>query len=292
MKLLDAGYYAAKIARILGKSRSTVYFHLRRLETAGLIESSKQPRFSKGKIETERKPCVKFYRLTGLCSSFLDGFEKRGGRERVVRLHNLVVKYPILREPRIRVDWRRVELAHWTQQLGRVEGLTVRKNQGSIEIFARVVSGRDPYQLLFVAKEEADRVAVLLEQRFDMLLGRGQLSRRPHFGVYDAVAAQYGERFELSDDVAKIDESEGYGEIDWYSPEAAKDYLLMPANVDRLAEDVREIKSGYALFAEGMVEHMKLIRMLQRVVEGLQKAMPQRARGQRGRPKQRGGKTQ
>jgi hypothetical protein len=227
-----------------------------------------------------------------LCSSFLDGFEKRDGRERVVRLHNLVVKYPILREPRIRVDWRRVELAHWTQQLGRVEGLTVRKNQGSIEIFARVVSGRDPYQLLFVAKEEADRVAVLLEERFDMLLGRGQLSRRPHFGVYDAVAAQYGERFELSDDVAKIDESEGYGEIDWYSPEAAKDYLLMPANVDRLAEDVREIKSGYALFAEGMVEHMKLIRMLQRVVEGLQKAMPQRPRSQRGHPNRRGGKAE
>jgi hypothetical protein len=222
-----------------------------------------------------------------LFSSFLDWLERHSGRERVVRLHNLVVKYPILREPQVRVDWRRVALQNWTQQLGRVEGLTVRKNPESVEIFARVVSGRDPYQLLFVAKEEADRVAVLLEERFDMLLGRGQLSRRPHFGVYDSVAAHYGERFELSDDVAKIDESEAYGEIDWYSPEAAKDYLLMPANVDRLARDVQEMKTGYALFAEGMVEHMKLIQMLQRVVAGLQKTV-----SKRGRPKRRGGRAQ
>lgn len=61
---------------------------------------------------------------------------------------------------------------------------------------------------------------------------------------------------------AKIDESEGFGEIDWLSPEAAKDYLTMPSLIRKLEQDVSEIKEGMRLFSEGMMHHMKLTQEL------------------------------
>lgn len=264
LKLLDAGYYPAKIAELLGKSRSTISYHLKKMERAGLIEPLESiEKLKDGLYRAKIKGIIKLYRLTQACSSFLARIEARVFRGRVIRLHNAYFKYPILVQPRIRIDWRRVEMTNWTQLLGRELGLVVRKNPRSLEIIARVVEGRDPYKLLFLAKSEADNLASHLEQKFSMVLGRGDLSRKPHFGVYDSVAAKVGRVFELTVDVAKIDESEGIGEIDWFSPEDAKEYLLMPGMLRRMSADVEEIKSGQRLFNEGMLEHMKLIKGVQ-----------------------------
>ena len=49
-----------------------------------------------------------------------------------MRLHNVVVKYPILKQPGIEIDWRKVELQNWSQPIGREAGLTVRRNSDSL----------------------------------------------------------------------------------------------------------------------------------------------------------------
>lgn len=253
LKQIAAGNYPAKVARILGLSRSHVHYYLKRMEKAGLI-----------KREGPRWPV--FYTVTPQCSKFLDGIERGLVPGPVVRLHNCVFRYPILVQPSVDLDWRRVQLTNWSQFLGREGGLTVRKNTGSLEVFCDVMEGRDPNELLILAKEEADRVAKALEARLGMRLGEGKPSRKAHFGIYDPVAALVSKHWELSDDVGKIDESEGHGELDWFSSEAAKDYLLMPGYVRKLLEIQRT-------FAVAMEQHMALIQELREVAKTLKAAI-------------------
>jgi DNA-binding MarR family transcriptional regulator len=245
LKLVKDGYYPAKIAKIVGKSRQTVHYHIKKLEKMGYIELA-------------TRDAITIYSVTQAGQNFLEGVERRVFRGRCLRLHNVVFKYGILSGPVRVVDWGRVvRLRNWGQLVGSELGLTVRKNPDSVEVFCRVLEGDNPYELLFRAREEADRLAGYLEQKFGMVLGRGELSRKPHFGVYDALAGKFSENFQLSDDVAKIDESEGYGEIDWHDPEAAKNYLLMPMNVERLSNEVKELNVRLQSLEAGLTTIMQ-----------------------------------
>ncbi|MCW4020836.1 MAG: helix-turn-helix domain-containing protein [Candidatus Bathyarchaeota archaeon] len=106
--LLDAGNYPAKIARILGFSKQKVYYWIKKA-------------LARGFIERKSRDVIALYRLTPKgeewSKKFLDGVEGRSFR--VVRLHNVVLKYPILKQPDIRIDWRKVELQNWSQLIGR-----------------------------------------------------------------------------------------------------------------------------------------------------------------------------
>jgi DNA-binding MarR family transcriptional regulator len=245
LKLIGDGYYPTKIARVVGRSRQTVHYHVKKLEEMGYVEVA-------------AKDAIVIYRVTQAGQKFLDGIERRVVRGRRLRLHNVVFKYRVLGGPSRAVDWGRVVgLRNWGQLVGCELGLTVRKNPDSVEVFCGVLEGDDPYELLFRAREEADRVAGFLEEKFGLVLGRGVLSRRPHFGVYDAFAGKFSGNFQLSDDVAKIDESEGYGEIDWLDPEAAKSYLLMPMNVERLRGEVEELNVRLQRLEAGLTTLMQ-----------------------------------
>lgn len=274
--MLGQGKYPAQIARSLGKSKGTISYHLKNLIKHNFI--IKEERFLKEKkyiYPKTSKGLVTFYNITKAGSTFLAGIEV-GVFERVVRLHNLYVKYPIIVSPKIEVNWRKVQMTNWTQLLGSEMGLRIRKNPRSIEIIAKVVSGKDPYELYYQARHECDLVATHLQSKFGMSLGVGEISRKPHFGVYDPVAGKVTERFELSDDVAKMDRSEGRGEIDWYSPDKAKDYLLMPGRLaqvmrelDEIKDEVGETKAGMVLFSKAMEQHVALIAEVRDLVNEL-----------------------
>lgn len=245
LKRIDENY-PTKVARLLGMSRQHVHYYLKKLEKAGLVKRV-GPRWPAFYETTER--CKKF--LTG-CEGLVPGF--------VFRLHNCVFKYPILEEPFDPVDWRRVEKMNWSSLIGSELGLTVEQTTRHVLVYCDVVVGRDPSELLLLAKDEADRVAAHLRLKYGVRLGDGRLARKVHLGVYDPVAALVSRYWQISDDVAKIDESESFGEIDWLSSEAAKEYLLMPGNVRRLVQ-VQE------KFAEAMHEHLQLVESLQAVTE-------------------------
>ena len=249
LKLIDENY-PTKVARLLGMNRQHVHYYLKKLEKAGLIKrvGPRWPAF----YETTEK-CKKF--LTG-CEGLVPGF--------VFRLHNCVFKYPILEEPVVSVDWRRVEKMNWSALIGSELGLTVEQTTKHILVYCDVVVGRDPSELLLLAKNEADRVTSHLRLKYGIRLGEGQLARKVHFGVYDPVAKLVSRYWQVSDDVAKVDESEGFGEIDWLNAEAAKEYLLMPQNVKHLVQIQEK-------FANAMHEHLQLIQDLQAVTEKINK---------------------
>jgi hypothetical protein len=149
---------------------------------------------------------------------------------------------------------------NWSALIGSELGLTVEQTTRHVLVYCDVIEGRDPSELLLLAKDQADRVAAHLRLKYGVRLGDGRLARKIHLGVYDPVAALVSRYWLVSDDVAKIDRSESHGEIDWLSSEAAKDYLLMPSNVRRLVE----IQEN---FAKAMHEHLQLIESLQDVTE-------------------------
>jgi len=234
LRHIKSGEYPAKIARMLGISKQLCHYYVKRLERSGLIRK-------------EVRSSVVFYSLTERVKDVLDRFERGLGlADREIRLHNVVFKFAILSGPRVPVDWHKVvAMRNWSQLVGTERQLTVRKNPDSIEIFPDVIYGRDPFELFGIARDEAMRLARYLESKFQMRLSETPaVSRRPHFGVYDRIADMLP--YQFSDDVAKIDRSEGAGEIDFYDPEDVKNYLLstsrmMPNKLDQLIKAVEDL---------------------------------------------------
>ena len=234
LKMLDAGNYPAKIARMLGMARPHVYYYIKKMVKAGLIKrrNIKWPAFydvtAKGKKFLTR------------CKVLEPGF--------LFRLHRCGFKYPIFADPLRGLDdlegLRRVEKAcgHWTALIGDEGGVKFEKTTKHIIIWCESLTGRDPDELLLRAKTMADRVAASLAVKYGFRLGEGRLVPKKHIGVYDPVAELLSKRFEISDDVGKIDRSEGMGEIDWYSAKAAKDYLLMPKRVENLEQRITDLQ--------------------------------------------------
>ena len=95
-----------------------------------------------------------------------------------------------------------------------------------------------------------------------MTLGRPKLSRKPHFGVYSPIVGKWSENFQLDTESGKIDQSEGYGEIDWTDPVSAANFLRMPNRLER-------IENSLETFANGMNQHMLLIAELRDLVNAL-----------------------
>jgi len=231
LKMLDAGNYPAKIARMLGMSRHHVAYYIKKMRQAGLIER-----------KNVKWPA--FYAITEKGKKFLTGCEGSFAPDFVFRLHRCGFKYPVLVDAPLPVDWRRVEKANWTALVGDEGGVRVEKTTRHVIVWCESISGRDPDELLLQAKSMADRVAASLCVKYGLRLGEGQLVPKRHVGVYDPVAELLSRRFEVSDDVGKVDRSEGMGEIDWFSAKAAKDYLLMPGRVESLERKLEALQSN------------------------------------------------
>jgi hypothetical protein len=251
--LLDAGNYPSKVARVLGVSPQLLHYHIKKWVKMGWL-----------KLEV-KTPNVTFYRLSSSVKNFLtwgESFAYKG-----IRLHAYSLKFPIVEGPKVSVDWSRVRLCNWTRLVGSEAGLTVEKTTRHVIIHADEVLAGDPNEATLLAILECLRLARVLEEKFKMKLGAPKLLRKPHYGVYDPVANWFSRFMELSDDIGKIDRSEGVGEIEFYSAELAKDYLTMPLRILGLQGDMAEVKEILKTFGEAMREHMSLIRALQAVAE-------------------------
>jgi len=162
---LDSGNYPAKVARILGLSRQKVDYWIKKAVKNGFLE-------------LKSRGVVTRYRLTparrALCQRNLTG------SERVVRVDAFSLKYPILSEAEVPVDWRKVKMQNWDRLVGSELGIRVEKTSRSLIVHADRIHGRDPWRLFFLAYRECERAARHIESRFRMRLGEGQLLRKPH----------------------------------------------------------------------------------------------------------------
>ena len=145
---LANGLYPSHIARRLGLERNLVHYYIKKLKSLGFIE--KQELVKSPRVKVRGLICL--YQLTENGSKFLAEIQKKVF-SRKIRLHNCYWLYPILQQPKVEIDWRRVELQNWSQLIGRELGLTVRKNPNSLEIISSVLYGSNSYELLFKSRD-------------------------------------------------------------------------------------------------------------------------------------------
>jgi hypothetical protein len=130
---------------------------------------------------------VKYYELTSYGSKLLTGSDE------VVRLPVLLedhaVKFKVLRREQTALDWRKLgEPRNWVKLGVRLGAVRVVLNLGlepSVIIHPGQMKGFNVDELEMEAARVVERVRVVLEQRFGMLLGDVGVSlRKPRFRVY------------------------------------------------------------------------------------------------------------
>jgi DNA-binding transcriptional ArsR family regulator len=221
LRYLEAGNYPAKIARMLGLSKPHVFYYVKKLEQAGLIRR-------------QRRSNIVIYEVTRHGINFLTGSEGVLFGSGVWRLHACKYRFGLVADGVWPVDWRRVAKMNWTALLGLEGGVTVERTPSSVIVHVETLYGRSPVELLDLARACADRTARSLMLKYGCRLAEGKLCRKPHIAIDDPVAEFIGRYFELSAEDKKIDQSEGFGEIDHLSIESAVEYLLMPERVKAL----------------------------------------------------------
>ena len=137
------------------------------------------------------------------------------------------------------------------------KGCSVVWDDKTMVIHIESLIGDNAFELLDKAKSIADKVVKKLSEIYGFELGEGKLCRKPHFAIPSKLFELFSSQFELTTEEFKIDESEGYGEIDWLDPDAAKEYLLMPLRVQRienqleqLAKEFKETLEAFKAFIE------------------------------------------
>lgn len=259
LRYLEAGNYPAKIARMLGFSKPHVFYYVKRLEQAGLIRR-------------QRRSNIVVYTITREGSAFLSGSEGVLFGSGVWRLHCAKYRFGLVADGVWPVDWRRVHKMNWTALLGLEGGVTVERTPSSVIVYVETLYGRNPVELLDLARTCADRTARALMSKYGCRLGEGKLCRRPHIAVDDPVAEFISRYFELSAGECKVDRSEGVGEIDHFTIENAVEYLLMPERVKKMEGQLEALH----------VDLEELTGALKRLLGSEERVDPAGVEGQRG----------
>jgi predicted DNA-binding protein YlxM (UPF0122 family) len=233
--LLDAGNYPSQVAKVLHVSRQAIYYHIKKAIKEGLLT-----RVNEGGWPS-------FYKLSESCKKTVTWGESFDG---VCRLHSYGLKFRVVREPSRAIDWRRVQLHNWDRFVGCEGGLTVEKTPGHVIVWASNVRSKDLEEARLLAICQCIRLAAYLCQKFDMELDllNPSLIRKPHYEIKDPVAAVFANFMEVSNDIGKIDASEGYGAIDYYGADYAKEYLTMPLKLESLNKRLESIQQGLSGF--------------------------------------------
>lgn len=132
--------------------------------------------------------------------------------------------------------------------------------------------GRSPGELVTLAKNLADRVAVGLQSKYGVVLGQGMINKRHELGVDDPVAQLLNRYFSVSTPKRVIDDSPGEdeGELDHIGRDAAVEYLLMPERVKKLEGQVENVLSGLEKINVSL-EKLANLEKLEKIGDSLQK---------------------
>ena len=159
----------------------------------------------------------------------------------VYRLDRCQVRFGIVGEGCLPVDFRRVEMVNWTALLGLEQGVKVMHTSRSWIVHVETLYGKHPGELFVLAKNLADRVAKSLMLKYGCMLSEGEICRGYELKVDDPVAKLLARYFCVSTPERKIDHSPGVsqGELEHFSRDAAVEHLLMPERVKKLEGQVQ-----------------------------------------------------
>jgi len=230
LELLGAGNKACDVAKVVGCSKPNVSYWKNKL-------------LDMGALRLQCHDVYDVFSLTPFGSKLLTGSERGVGRE-VVLLEDYAVKFAVVENEKVRLEWVKLgEPRNWVKLGVRVDGVRVVKNADrSVVIHPGRLRGFDVDELLVESGRVVERVKGILENRFGMVLSsEGVALHKPIFRFYSWEAkdlAQAGTT--IVDGVGSIDCSppEKIPHEEYHRRELAKERLLMPLHVRRLEDKV------------------------------------------------------
>ena len=206
------------IQKRYGWARQRLNYWVKKLKKAGLIV-------------LKFRSTIAFYELTEEGKNFYTGYVK--SLSSGIRLHNVVFKYQIIKEGEF--DWQKEwKLRGLINRMRKESNATIVKSNQTLEIMVTSLIGESAYELFDKAKNIANNIAQKLQQEHEFELSSGELSRKPHFAVLNPVINEIAKQLQVSTKDGEIDQSEGAGEIDFFTPEKADNFLKMPERVNQL----------------------------------------------------------
>lgn len=256
---------SGELRETLGLSRQLFNYHINRL-------------IGKGLVRIAVKDTQNFYEPTSNGKDCFNGNSIVGVSKPILALHNIAFKFKIIKGKPFRLK-HSVKLRGWNKYHCFFDGYYIEKTPGSLIIAptrkGERIEGTDPFELQQKARDKAIQIAQYFTDRYDLTLARPKVCRKPHFGVQDPVAKAI--KHEITTEEAKIDDSEcNGGEIDLLSPQAASDYLKMPAKVRSLDEKLDKIadlmiKQGeqIEIYGKHLNAHIPVLRGMDKLLRKL-----------------------
>ncbi len=200
----------------------------------------------------------------------------------IIGLHNIAFKFRILSGKDFRLK-KTVRMQGWTKYHCFFDGSYVEKTPKYLIIVPirrdERMYGMAPFKLREDARDRAAGIAQYFVDRYDLKLGRPEISRRPHFAVQNALTGFF-KGMELSTDEYKHDDSEGVGgEIDFFTPGGATDFMKMPERMDRIERNLEKMTEGMAVYAKHLNAHIPVLvemRPMMKATSGLLKKLDRR----------------
>jgi len=194
-----------------------------------------------GALRLQTVDVVKYYQLTPYGSKILARSE-RFGLEPVV-LEDYAVKFVVVEHEKFRIDWRRLGCPRNWLQLGvRIGGVRVEKTSRHVIIHPGRLKGFDVDELEVEVGRVVERVKMVLENRFGMVLSdEGVPLHKPIYRFYSEEAKEDVKNGTcIVDGVGSEDNSppENVPHEEYMGKDRAKARLLLPDQVFRLEKKI------------------------------------------------------
>jgi hypothetical protein len=253
LKLLGAGNHASKVADIVGCSRSNVCYW-------------KNKFLNMGALKLVVRDAVHIFQITPYGSKVLTRSE--GYFPEVCCLEDQAVKFRVLEWEKTPLNWKRLGRPRNWEKLGvKIGNVRVVRTSKSIIIHPGRVQGFDVDELLMLSGRIVERVRIVLENRFGLILSDvGVPLHQPITRFYSEEA---GELVKLGttivEDVGSIDNSppERVPHEEYVGKDLAKARLLMPLKVTKLECRVEDIEKKLITLNDNLGE---LVRVLKRAL--------------------------
>lgn len=249
--LLSAGEYTSSIAKRYGWGKQRINYYMRILRKGNLIEK-------------EFRSSYKKYRLTEEGKKFIT----ECGWGQGVNLHNISYKYEILKEGE-GFEWDKiVKLQGWTKFLKKEKDFSIERTPKHIIIHLSKLFSSDPYEAQNKSRTVSDSSIKILRDK-GWVLGEAELIKKPHYALVDPVIARFADKVQLSTEESKVDKSEGFGELEYFTPQKANDYIKMPQRVAELEQHLIRQTEIMDRFSKQIELHLQVLQDIRDAVREL-----------------------
>ena len=242
LELIKEGIIAADIARSLNLNKAHVSYYVTKAKKLGYLKEVTRDAYA-------------IIEITQAGKNLLDQYtQKNPPSVPICRLENIQFRANVVRMPTVLVDWKKIEMHHWSQYTCHVDGVHVRLNDGAVPtllLLPSPVEGDDPFQLYTVNVFACVNVILELHDRFGLRVGPLELGSRGEWLVYDPVAKSFCKTNGqvTYDGIGKVNASSPrhIGEFEFHDPRALIDYLAMPKriqNIEKMLEKFLSRESG------------------------------------------------